>query len=56
MNKDEITQYYNDQALAGKKKREDEDDGEDEDDNDVGSEAQMTKHSAHNHQKENSML
>ena len=45
MNKDEITQYYNDQALVGKKKRDD-DEEEEEDGEAVG---EGTKHAGHNH-------
>jgi len=46
MNKDEITQYYNDQALAGKKKRDDEEDEENEEG--IGADG---KHEGHNHNK-----
>jgi len=49
MNKDEITEYYNEQALAGKKKREDDDDEEEGDDE--GAEG-VIKHAGHHHHKD----
>jgi len=46
MDKAEITQYLNEQALAGKKRKGDEDEEDEDDDEDGGKEA---KHGGHKH-------